>query len=64
MTGEGMKRTNQPAGRSAASRTDEYDPFARGRFSVGVRTIQALDTARGRLFPCEVWYCAAAQHAG
>jgi dienelactone hydrolase len=42
----------------------EYDPFARGRFPVGVRTIQALDTARNRLFTCEVWYPAAAQHAG
>lgn len=41
-----------------------YDPFARGRFPVGVRTIQALDTARNRLFPCEIWYPAAAQHAG
>jgi predicted dienelactone hydrolase len=29
-----------------------------------VRTIQALDTARSRLFLCEIWYPAAAQHAG
>ena len=29
-----------------------------------MRTIQALDTARDRLFPCEIWYPAAAQHAG
>jgi predicted dienelactone hydrolase len=29
-----------------------------------VRTIQAHDTVRNRLFPCEVWYPAAAQHAG
>ncbi len=36
--------------------TAAYDPFAAGRFPVGVRTIQALDPARGRLFPCEVWY--------
>lgn len=42
----------------------EYDPFGRGRFPVGVRTIHALDTVRDRLFPCEVWYPAAAQHAG
>jgi predicted dienelactone hydrolase len=42
----------------------EYDPFVRGRFPVGVRTIQALDTVRNRLFPCEIWYPAAAQHAG
>jgi predicted dienelactone hydrolase len=41
-----------------------YDPFIRGRFPVGVRTLQALDTARDRLFPCEIWYPAAAQHAG
>lgn len=43
--------------------TDEYDPFVRGPFPVGVRTIQALDSARDRLFPCEIWYPAAAQHA-
>jgi dienelactone hydrolase len=36
--------------------TGEYDPFARGRFPVGVRTIQAPDLSRGRLFPCEIWY--------
>jgi dienelactone hydrolase len=47
-----------------SSRTNEYDPFARGRFPVGVRTTQALDTTRNRLFPCEMWYPAAAQHAG
>lgn len=33
-----------------------YDPFAPGRFPIGVRTIEAHDPARGRLFPCEVWY--------
>ena len=42
----------------------QYDPFVRGRFPVGVRTIQALDTVRNRLFPCETWYPAAAQHEG
>ena len=36
----------------------------RGHWPVGVRTIQALDQVRERLFPCEVWYPAAAQHAG
>jgi dienelactone hydrolase len=41
-----------------------YDPFRRGRFPVGVRMIQALDTIRDRLFPVEIWYPAAAQHAG
>ncbi len=34
----------------------QYDAFAPGRFHVGVRTIQALDTERGREFPVEIWY--------
>src|ERR1700716_1482947 len=33
-----------------------YDPFERGRFSVDVITVAALDAARDRMFPCEVWY--------
>lgn len=37
------------------NRTGEYDPFVRGEFPVGVRTIQALDAARDRVFPCEIW---------
>lgn len=41
-----------------------YDPFVRGRFPVGVGTFEALDAARNRNFPCEIWYPAAAQHAG
>jgi dienelactone hydrolase len=41
-----------------------YDPFARGRHPAGVRTIQAPDAARGRLFPCEIWYPAQASFAG
>src|SRR5258708_18494664 len=41
-----------------------YDPFERGPFPVGVRTIEAPDVRRGRVFPCEIWYPAAAQHAG
>ena len=41
-----------------------YDPFIRGRFPVGVRTFEALDPARNRRFPCEIWYPAAAQYAG
>ncbi|MBZ5575289.1 MAG: dienelactone hydrolase family protein [Acidobacteriia bacterium] len=41
-----------------------YDPFVRGPFPVGVRTIQSLDPARNRSFPCEIWYPAAAQHQG
>lgn len=40
-----------------------YDPFTRGSFPVGVRTIQALDSSRGRLFPCEIWYPATRQIA-
>ena len=43
---------------------EPYDPFVRGRFPVGVRTVQALDTVRNRVFPCEIWYPAGAQHAG
>ncbi len=64
MTGEHINHTNPPSTPGATPWTDEYDPFARGRFPVGVRTIHALDTVRNRLFPCEVWYPAAAQHAG
>jgi predicted dienelactone hydrolase len=64
MTGENVKDTEQHSKKSAATWTDEYDPFVRGRFPVGVRTLQALDTARDRLFPCEVWYPATVQHTG
>jgi len=64
MTGENIKHTKQHSEKKAASQTIEYDPFVRGRFPVGVRTIQLLDTVRNRLFPCEVWYPAAARHAG
>ena len=41
-----------------------YDPFARGPFPVGVRTIEATDAARDCVFGCEIWYPASAQHAG
>lgn len=41
-----------------------YDPFVRGPYPVGVRTIQSLDTARNRSFPCEIWYPAASRHQG
>jgi predicted dienelactone hydrolase len=37
-----------------------YDPFARGRFPVGVRTIEIPDAVRARRFRCEIWYPAAA----
>jgi len=33
-----------------------YDPFATGKYSVGVRTIQAFDRDRNREFPCQLWY--------
>jgi predicted dienelactone hydrolase len=45
-------------------RHDRYDPFERGRFPVGVVTLRAPDAARGRTFPCEIWYPAAAHHTG
>lgn len=41
-----------------------YDPFLRGPFPVGVRTIETHDRARGRIFPFEIWYPAAARHTG
>ena len=48
----------------SATQAEEYDPFVRGRFPVGVCSFDVRDKARDRLFPCEVWYPAAAQHAG
>ncbi len=56
--------TKQLAPRGAAPRRTEYDPFLRGRFPVGVRTIEARDEARDRVFPIEIWYPAAARYAG
>jgi dienelactone hydrolase len=58
-----MTRTN-PTHDSAttAAVVHKYDPFARGPFPVGVRTIQIRDESRDRLFPCEIWYPAAARH--
>jgi dienelactone hydrolase len=41
-----------------------YDPFVRGRFPVGVRTIQGLDKQRDRQLPIEIWYPAATRHTG
>jgi predicted dienelactone hydrolase len=35
---------------------EEYNPFARGAFSVGVRTVDLRDAVRARTFPCEIWY--------
>ncbi len=40
---------------SPASKAIEYDPFVPGRFSVRVRTIEAKDSKRDRVFPCEIW---------
>jgi len=50
--------------REAFMPTSTYDPFTRGRFPVGVRTIEGRDTARNRLLPCEIWYPATSRHAG
>jgi dienelactone hydrolase len=63
MTGESAEDPKQQTQRGRR-RGNKYDPFVRGRFPVGVRTVQALDRARDRLFPCEIWYPAAAQYAG
>jgi len=41
-----------------------YDSFSRGPFPVGVRTTQAPDKARDRLFPVEIWYPASDHYAG
>lgn len=41
-----------------------YDPFERGGYPVGVRTVQAIDRDRDRRFPCEIWYPAAPAYSG
>jgi predicted dienelactone hydrolase len=41
-----------------------YDPFERGRFPVGVRTIVLHETAGNRDLPVEVWYPATGAHRG
>ncbi|HEU0178648.1 MAG TPA: dienelactone hydrolase family protein [Blastocatellia bacterium] len=64
MTAENIKHTRGNSPKGTAHGTTEYDPFVRGQFPVGVRTLQGLDTVRGRRFPCEIWYPAAAKHAG
>jgi predicted dienelactone hydrolase len=61
MLGDDVKDSNEGAENRAGG---AYDPFVRGRFPVGVRTFEALDALRNRLFPCEIWYPAAAQHMG
>ncbi len=42
----------------------KYDPFTRGSHPVGVRSFDTTDTSRSRHLPVEVWYPAAAEHAG
>jgi predicted dienelactone hydrolase len=59
-----MQDQQQQSVSGAAPGAGEYDPFVRGSLPVGVRTIEAFDKARDRLFPCEIWYPATAQHAG
>jgi dienelactone hydrolase len=42
-----------------------YDPFARGKHPVGVRSAELVDAARaGRRLALELWYPAADQHRG
>lgn len=42
-----------------------YDPFARGPFPVGVRTLALVDETRGgRALPTEVWYPTTDAHVG
>jgi dienelactone hydrolase len=62
MTIESVKRGRQDSTPQKAAA--KYDPFVRGRCPVGVRTIQTRDSVRDRPFACEIWYPAAAQHAG
>jgi len=64
MTRRNPKGTKQRSTPEARLSADAYDPFARGRCPVGVRTIEAFDSGRDRRFPVEVWYPAASQHAG
>jgi dienelactone hydrolase len=41
-----------------------YDPFHRGPYPVGVRSVELRDPARDRALPVEVWYPAQDRHAG
>jgi dienelactone hydrolase len=41
-----------------------YDPFARGQFPVGVRSLDATDSARNRALALELWYPATDAHQG
>jgi predicted dienelactone hydrolase len=64
MATENVRPSNLPFAKAATAWTAEYDPFVRGPWPVGVRTIEARDRSRSRRFPCEVWYPATAQYAG
>ena len=64
MSSESLKDTKQDSQKGASPRTTVYDPFVRGRYPVGVRTLHAFDAVRDRMFPCEVWYPATEQYAG
>jgi predicted dienelactone hydrolase len=59
-----MTVDSEGVGISARLDSAAYDPFLRGRFPVGVRSIEAPDSARNRVFPCEIWYPASPEHAG
>src|SRR5947209_4802652 len=36
--------------------TNTYDPFAAGQFTAGMRAGEAIDRARNRTFPIDIWY--------
>lgn len=59
MTRQDANQTDWHPASGASNSTEVYDPLVRGRYAVGVRTIQVLDTVRGRSFPCEIRYPAA-----
>jgi len=62
MTIESMKHRGEDS--TPLKAAAKYDPFVRGRFPVAVRTFTAIDQARRRVFPCEIWYPADARYAG
>ena len=64
MTGETTTSNRPDADEASEPVTKGYDPFVRGPFPVGVRTIRATDAGRDRTFPVEIWYPAADRHAG
>ena len=42
----------------------KYDPFERGPFPVGVKTLEWTDAARDRTLPVEVWHPATDEYSG